>query len=180
MRGAYIIWLRGIKRYFRSKSRIIGSLGFPLLILFALGYGLGPVYSQAGQGNYLNFLAPGIVAMAILFMAMFSGIEVIYDRQFGFLKETLVAPISRLEIIVGRTLGGATVSIIQGLIVFVIAIIGGFRPTNWVHLPLALLFMAIIGILFTAVGTAIASRMEDMQGFPIIMNFVIMPLFFLS
>jgi len=180
MRTMYIIWLRQLKRYFRSKSRMIGSLGFPILILLALGYGLGPMYQKAGGGNYIDFLAPGIVAMAILFMAMFSGIEVIYDRQFGFLKETLVAPVSRLKIMLGRTLGGATTALFQGILIFIIAILAGFRPAHWAGIPLALVFMIIIGILFTAIGTAIASKMEDMQAFPIIMNFVMMPLFFLS
>lgn len=180
MKTIYIIWLRQIKKYLRSKSRIFGALGFPLLMLFALGYGFGPVFQQAGKGDYLNFLVPGIVAMSTLFMAMFSGIDVIYDKQFGFLKETLVAPVSRLKIMIGRTLGGATVSVMQGLIVFIISLIAGFRPYSWTMFLLTLVFMIIIGILFTALGTAIASRMEDMQGFPIIMNFVIMPLFFLS
>ncbi len=176
----YILWLRQLKRYMRSHSRIIGSLGQPLLFLIALGYGFGPIFQQAGQGNYLEFLAPGVIAMTILFTSIFSGIEIIWDRQFGFLKETLVAPASRLNIMVGRTLGGATVAIIQGIIVLLISIIVGFRPTNYVLLPVALLIMALIALLFTALGTAIASLMEDMQGFQMIMNFLVMPLFFLS
>jgi ABC-2 type transport system permease protein len=176
----YILWLRQLKRYTRSHSRIIGSLGQPLLFLIALGYGFGPIYQQAGQGNYLEFLAPGVIAMTVLFTSIFSGIEIIWDRQFGFLKETLVAPASRLNIMVGRTLGGATVATIQGIIVLFISIIVGFRPINYVLLPVALLIMALIALLFTALGTAIASLMEDMQGFQMIMNFLVMPLFFLS
>lgn len=176
----YILWLRQLKRYSRSRARIIGSLGQPILFLVALGFGLGPIYEQAGGGNYIQFLAPGVIAMSILFTAMFAGIEVIWDRQFGFLKETLVAPVSRFDIMIGRTLGGGTVAMIQGLIVFIITFFVGFRPENIVLLPLALIFMALIGILFTALGTAVASQLEDMQGFQLIMNFLIMPIFFLS
>ncbi len=164
----------------RSHSRIIGSLGQPLLFLIALGYGFGPIFQKAGQGNYLEFLAPGVIAMTILFTSIFSGIEIIWDRQFGFLKETLVAPASRLDIMIGRTLGGATVATIQGIIVLLISIVAGFRPTNYVLLPVAILIMALIALLFTAMGTAIASLLEDMQGFQMIMNFLVMPLFFLS
>ncbi|MBP7058705.1 ABC transporter permease [Candidatus Gracilibacteria bacterium] len=180
MNTIYILWLRQLKRYFRSKARMIGSLGQPLLFLIALGFGFGPIYQKAGGGNYIQFLAPGIICMTILFTAIFTGIEIIWDRQFGFLKETLVAPVSRYCIMIGRTLGGATVAMIQGLIVFFLAMIFGFRPENLLLLPLALIFMFLVAILFTAVGTAIASVLEDMQGFQLIMNFLVMPLFFLS
>lgn len=180
MRIIYIIWLRQFKRYIRSKSRIIGSLGQPILFLLAFGFGFGPTFQKAGQGNYINFLAPGIIAMSILFTSIFNGIEIIWDRQFGFLKEMMVAPISRFQIMVGRTLGGATVAVIQGTIVFFISLFAGFKPENFYVLPLALVFMTLIAILFTALGTAIASLLTDMQGFQLIMNFLIMPLFFLS
>jgi len=176
----YILWLRQLKRYFRSKARIIGSLGQPLLFFVALGFGFGPIYTKAGGGDYIQFLAPGIITMSILFTATFSGIEVLWDRRFGFLKETLVAPVSRLKIMLGRTLGGATVAVLQGLIVLLLSIIVGFRPTSISMIPLALLFMVLIAVTFTALGTAIASFIEDMQGFQIIINFLIMPLFFLS
>jgi len=180
MSTIYILWLRQIKKYFRSKSRMIGAIAQPLLYLLALGYGLGPTYAKAGQGDYLQFLAPGIICMSILFTALFSGIEIIWDRQFGFLKETLVAPVSRLNIMIGRTLGGSTVAVVQGLIVFGVAMIAGFRPTNYTMLPIAIVIMFLIAMLFTAIGTAIASRMQDMHGFQLIMNFLIMPIFFLS
>lgn len=180
MRIIYILWLRQLKKYVRSKARMIGSLGQPLLFLVALGFGLGPIYQKAGGGNYLEFLAPGVISMGILFAAVFSGIEIIWDRQFGFLKETLVAPVSRLQIMVGRTLGGATVAFIQGLAVFLISLAVGFRPVNLMFLPLTFVFMFLIALLFTALGTAIASVLEDMQGFQLIMNFLVMPIFFLS
>ncbi len=112
-------------------------------------------------------------------MAIFSGMEIIWDRQFGFLKETLVAPVSRLHIMLGKTLGGATVATLQGIIVFLIALAIGFQP-NMISLPLAILFMILIAVLFTAIGIAIASLLDDMQGFQLIMNFLVMPIFFLS
>jgi ABC-2 type transport system permease protein len=180
MSTIYVMWLRELKRYFRSKSRMIGSLGQPLLFLLALGYGLGSVFQAAGQGNYFQFLGPGIIGMSIIFTAIFSGIQLIWDRQFGFLKETLVAPVSRLNIMIGRTLGGATVATLQGIVVFLIACLFGFRPYNWFLVPLAIIFMLIVALLFTALGTGIASLLDDMQGFQLIMNFLVMPLFFLS
>jgi ABC-2 type transport system permease protein len=176
----YILWKRQLQRYFRSKSRMIGSIGQPLLFLLALGFGFSSVFQQAGEGNYFQFLTPGIISMAILFTAVFTGIEIIWDRQFGFLKETLVAPVSRLEIMIGRTLGGATVSVLQGVIVMIIALFVGFVPQSLLMISVALVFMFLIGTLFAAIGTAIASLLEDMQGFQLIMNFIVMPLFFLS
>src|ERR1700761_7126853 len=121
MRVLYILWLRQIKRFTRSKSRIVGSIGQPLLFLLALGYGLGSVYKKAGNGDYLHFLVPGIMAQTVLFSAMFFGAMIIFDRQFGFLKETLVAPVSRLKIMLGGALGGATTATIQGTLVLLIS-----------------------------------------------------------
>ena len=180
MSAVYILWLRQIKRYFRSRSRIIASLGQPLLFMVGLGFGFGPIYQKALGGSYIEFIGPGVIAMGIIFTAMFAGIEIIWDRQFGFLKETLVAPVSRLKIMVGRTLGGATVAVFQGLIIFILAILIGFKPVGLQLLPVAFTFMVLLALFFTALGTAIASVMEDMQAFPLIMNFLVMPMFFLS
>ena len=180
MSTIYILWLRQLKRFWRSKARVLGSLGQPILFLFALGFGFGPTFAKAGEGNYIQFLAPGVIAMSVLFSSVFFGIEIIWDRQFGFLKETLVAPVSRFNIMFGRTLGGATVSCIQGIIVLLISMIAGFRPVSaWGVIP-ALAVMFLGAVVFTALGTAIASRLEDMHAFQLIMNFLIMPLFFLS
>jgi len=176
----YIMWLRQIKRYWRSKSRIIGSIGQPLLFLVALGFGLGPMFEKAGGGNYINFLTPGVISQAILFMAVFSGIELIWDRQFGFLKATLVAPVSRLEIVLGRVIGGATIAAFQGLIVLFLTLLVGFRPQNLTAFPLAVWLMFLIALLYSALGTAIASLMKDFHGFQLIMNFLVAPTFFLS
>ncbi len=180
MKVIYILWLRQIKRYFRSRSRIIGSLGQPLLFLIALGFGFGSVFQRAGEGNYLDFLAPGIIAMSVLFTATFFGIELIWDRQFGFLKETLVAPVSRFYIVFGRILGGATVAVLQGLIVLILSSLVGFHFYNYLALPLLIIYLFLIALTFTALGTLIASVMDDMHGFQLIMNFLIMPTFFLS
>jgi ABC-2 type transport system permease protein len=176
----YVLWIRQLTRYVRSRSRIIASLGQPVLYLLALGFGFGPIFQKAGEGNYLQFLAPGVIAMTVLFTSMFSGIELIWDRQFGFLKETLVAPVPRIFIMLGRTLGGATVAVLQGVIVILVSVIAGFRPVNWAFVPVAFLFMALIGILFTALGTAVASLLSDFQGFQLVMNFLVMPIYFLS
>ena len=180
MSAIYILWLRQLKRYGRSRPRIIASLGQPLLFLLALGFGFGPIFQRAGQGNYIQFLAPWVIGMTILFTAIFSGIELIWDRQFGFLKETLVAPVPRILIMIGRTLGGATVAMIQGLIVVLICLAAGFRVTNFQAIPIALVFMALVAIMFTALGTAIDSVLSDFQGFQLVMNFLVMPIFFLS
>jgi ABC-2 type transport system permease protein len=176
----YILWLREVKRYSRSRAQVVASLGQPLLYLLALGFGLGPIFEKAGQGSYLQFIAPGVIGLSVLFSSIFSGIGLLWDRQFGFLKETLVAPVPRLYIMIGRTFGGATVAMIQGLLVIIICLIAGFRPQHVSTLPLAVLFMAFIAIVFAALGTTIGSRLQNMQGFQLIMNFLVMPIYFLS
>ncbi len=180
MSTVYILWLRQIKKYVRSRARLVGALGQPLLFLLALGFGFGPIYRKAGGGNYIQFLAPGIISMGIMFTGIFSGIEVIWDREFGFLKETLVAPVSRVHVMIGRTMGGATVATLQGLIILLISLGVGFRPAGVGLVLLALVHMVLIAVLFTALGTAIASVLEDMQGFQLIINFLVMPIFFFS
>ncbi len=160
--------------------RMVAALGQPVLYLIALGFGFGPIFQKAGEGSYLQFLAPGVVGMTVLFTSMFTGIELIWDRQFGFLKETLVAPVPRSLIMLGRTLGGATVAVLQGLIVVLVCTVAGFRPASWAMVPVAIGFMVLIAILFTALGTAVASLLSDFQGFQLVMNFLVMPIYFLS
>ena len=180
MSAIYILWLRQLKRYVRSRARVVASLGQPLLYLLALGYGLSPIFQKAGQGNYIQFLAPGVIGMTVMFTSVFSGIELIWDRQFGFLKETLVAPVPRIIIMIGRTLGGATTAIIQGLVVIGICLLIGFRPTSAATLLMGLVYMVLIALLFTAFGTAVASLLSDFQGFQLVMNFLVIPMYFLS
>jgi ABC-2 type transport system permease protein len=180
MSAIYILWLRQLKRYFRTRIRILSSLGQPMLFLVSLGFGFGPLYQKAGAGNYLQYLVPGVIAMGVLFPAVFSGVEIIWDRQFGFLKETLVAPVSRFQIVLGRTLGGATTALIQGTIVLMICSVAGFRVENFLLLPVAFGFMFLIALLGNSIGTAIGSVLDDVQGFQLIMNFLVTPLFFFS
>ncbi len=180
MSAIYILWLRELKRYVRSRTQIVASLGQPMLYLLVLGFGLGPVFQRAGNGSYFQFMAPGVIGMTVLFSSIFSGLGLLWDRQFGFLKETLVAPVPRLQIMIGRTLGGATVSIVQGLLVTTVCVIAGFRPVNLATVPLAMVFMVLIAIVFAALGVAIGSSLQEMQGFQLIMNFMVLPIFFLS
>src|SRR6266480_1714729 len=176
----FALWLREVKKYLRSRVQIVASLGGPLMYLGVLGFGLGPVFQRAGEGSYLQFMAPGVIGMAVLFTAMFSGIAMLWDRQFGFLKETLVAPVPRLAIMIGRTLGGATVAVLQGTLIFVVTLIAGFRPQSVLAVPLAFLVIALIATIFSALATAIGSSLKEMQGFQMVMNFLVMPIFFLS
>lgn len=180
MSAIYILWLRELKRYIRSRAQIAASLGQPLLYLLALGFGLGPIFQKSGHGSYLQFIAPGVIAMTVLFTSIFSGVALLWDRQFGFLKETLVAPVPRITIMIGRTLGGATVALIQGILVIIVCLIAGFRPVDLAAAPVAFAFMLLIAVVFGALGTAIGSVLQDMQGFQLIMNFLVLPIFFLS
>lgn len=180
MGAVYILWLRELKRYVRSRAQIVASLGQPLLYLLALGFGLGPVFQKSGNGSYLQFVAPGVIGMSVLFSSIFSGLGLLWDRQFGFLKETLVAPVPRMSVVLGKTLGGVTVALIQGSLVVVVCLAAGFRPRGLTAVPQAFLFMALIALVFAGLGTAIGSRLQDMQGFQLIMNFLVLPIFFLS
>lgn len=181
MKAVYIFWLRQVKRYVRSTPRVIGSLGQPILFLVALGFGLSPALSGLPGGvEYIQFLVPGIVGLTVLFSAMFSGMELIQDRQYGFLKETLVAPVSRFSILLGKALGGATVATSQGLLVLAISLLLGFEITNIAMLPVAIVITFLIALAFCALGLSIATQLEDTQSYPLIINFVMFPLFFLS
>jgi ABC-2 type transport system permease protein len=180
MEVIYHLWLRQIRRYFRSGSRIIGTLGQPILLLLALGYGIGAIYKRAGQGDYLQFLVPGIITQTVLLSGIFWGVIVLMDKRFGFLSELLVAPVSRTKILLGSALGGATVSIMQGVLVFGIAMLLGFTPYNWLLVLPALVILTVMCLALACFGAGIASAVEDFQGFQGINNLLVMPLFFLS
>jgi ABC-2 type transport system permease protein len=175
-----VLWLRQIKTHWRSRARLAMAVFQPLLFLVSFGFGFRGMFASAGRGDFIDFLAPGIVGMGVIFSAMFMGIGVIQDRQFGFLKETLVAPVSRLSIFAGRTLGGATVAVVQGLMVLAVTLLFGFSPASLGGLAAGLVFMFLLAALFTALGTALATFFSDMQAFPLIINLVVMPMFFLS
>lgn len=180
MGAIYILWLREVKRYVRSRAQIVASLGQPLLYLLALGFGLGPVFQKSGNGSYLQFIAPGVIGMTVLFSSIFSGMGLLWDRQFGFLKETLVAPVPRISIVIGKTLGGVTVAMSQGTLVAIACLITGFRPTSVAGMASAIGYMILIALVFAGLGTAIGSKLQDLQGFQLIMNFLVLPIFFLS
>lgn len=174
----YTIWRREIIRFSRTKSRIISSVAMPVIWLIFIGVGFSSSFQLPGV-NYMDFLAPGIVGMIILFTSIFSGVSVIWDRQFGFLKEILVAPVSRASIVLGKTFGGATVALINGTIMLVISTSMGLIPFESNFLA-AFAFMGLTSISFVSIGLIIATQMRSMEGFQTIMSFLIMPIFFLS
>lgn len=177
----YVMWLRQMKRFVRSKSRLAAMIIQPLFFLFILGSGFNAARMPGlEEGGYIDFLAPGIVAMAIMFSSMFTGVSVLWDKQFGFLQEVLVAPVSRISIIMGRTLGGATTALIQGFIILFIAIGLGVPVSGILGLLLTFIFMVLIAFTAVGFGLVLASKMRDFQGFPLVMNLVMMPLLFLS
>ena len=176
----YVMWLRQMKRFMRSKSRLIATVVQPLFFLCIIGLGLRGASLSGISGDYVQFIAPGIVAMAILFSSLYTGMSVLWDRKFGFLQEILVAPVNRFTIIFGRTLGGATTTLIQGSIVLIIALALGVTIASIPGLLLAIVFMILIGFTSVGFGLIMASKIEDFEGFQIIMTLIIMPLFFIS
>jgi len=178
----YVLWLREMKRFLRAKSRVMGSLAMPLFFLAFLGLGFNrmAIPGIKGDVDYIHFLVPGIVGMTMLFTSMFAGISVLWDREFGFLKEIMVAPVNRVSIVLGRIAGGTTTAVIQGLLILTISVIMGFKIAGIIPLSLSISLMFLISSTFIGLGLIFASRMRDIHGFSLIMNFVIFPLFFLS
>lgn len=178
----YTLWLRDMKQYLRAKTRIVTSLTMPLLWMGIIGVGLNSAIPRMPGTNfdYLTFMAPGIVGMTMLFTGTFSGVSVLWDKQFGFMKEILVAPVSRLHVMVGKVFGGATTAIIQGVLILTIASFLGVPFPSIYGLALALVFMFLISFGFVSIGLIFATQMDDPQSFPMAMNFFILPMFFLS
>ena len=182
----YIVWWRDVIRYWRDRARVGASLAQPLLYLVIFGTGLasslgGGFGASAGAAgvSYTQFIYPGVISMSVLFTAIFGAMSIVWDREFGFMRELLVAPIDRAAIAVGKTLGGATQAMIQGLILLVFAPFVGVHLDPVVVLQLiALTFVLAFGL--SAMGVALASYMRSMQGFQVVMNFLMMPMFFLS
>lgn len=180
-KGIYTLWLRDITRFSRDRGRIIASLVQPLLFLFVFGGGLSPVIADLSGGrlDYTRFMFPGILAMAVLFTAIFSAVSIVWDREFGFLKEVMVAPISRTSVALGKVAGGSTIALFQGVLILL------FAPLLGISLSLAQIvsligLMLLLGAVMTSLGILIAARQRSMEGFQVIMNFFLMPMFFLS
>ena len=176
----YVLWLRDAKRFFRAKSRIVGIMLMPIFFLLGLGLGLGTIVKLPTGGSYLDFIVPGIVGMSLLFTSIFTGSAVLWDRQFGFLKEILVTPNSRTSVVIGRIFGGATTALVQSLIVVIISLIIGFHMHLSIMTPLAIVFMFLIASTFISLGLTLGSLINDFQGFQLVTSFFTMPLFFLS
>jgi len=189
LKAVYIIWYRELLRYWRDKSRIISSLGLPILFLFVFGSGLSPAMGGLVSGmpalppgmkiDFVKFVFPGVMGMSLVMSSMMAGISVVWDREFGFLKEIMVAPVPRTAIAVGKTLGGGTVGVIQGLLTLIFAPLIGVAVTP---LMLAQLIpvMFLIAFSITSLGVAVAVRMKSMEGFQMVMQFVMMPMIFVS
>lgn len=180
MKGVYAVFLREILRYTKSKERIIGSLSMPLLFLLVFGIGLGSSVSLKGMDiGYLDFVAPGIVTMVLLFASIFSGVSIIWDRELGFMKEMLVAPVSRFSIIIGKCVGTAMTTMVQATLIYIIIVlIGG--EMSILLLPVVWPVMFLVSLLFVSIGILIGSLLKNVESFQLIMNFIIQPMFFLS
>jgi ABC-2 type transport system permease protein len=180
--GIYGLWLRDVKRFLRTPSQIVGSLVFPLMFLVFLGFGFsGAAIPGLPEGvDYLQYLVPGIMGFTMLLGASFAGLAILSDQDVGFLKEILVAPVSRTSIVLGRIAGGSTTAIVQAVLVFLLSIPLGFEIAGWLSIPLAAIFLALIAITFVGFGIALASQFSDSEGFSLIVQFIIFPLFFLS
>lgn len=182
----FVLWLREMKRFVRAKSRLIGTLALPLffLVFMGLGFTRMSIPGMPENMDYVQFLVPGIIGMTMLFTSMLGGISVLWDKQFGFLKEVMVAPVSRVSIVLGRTIGGATTALIQGILILVISLFIGFKIAGilpfLLAMLLAILFMILTSATFIGLGLIFASRMKDIHGFGLITNLITFPLFLLS
>jgi ABC-2 type transport system permease protein len=180
----YTMWLREMKRFLRVKARIVGSLLMPIFFLAFLGLPMSFLPAREIPGlegvGYLNFLAPGIVGMTLLFAGTMSGASVIWDKEFGFLKEVLVAPVNRFSVILGRSLGGMTTAIIQALVIVGIAVAMGVQLSGVPGFFLAILIMVLTCATFTGFGIIIATKLGNLEGFMAIMNLITFPIFLLS
>jgi ABC-2 type transporter. len=183
LKAIYTIWLREILRFVKSKSRLVGSIAQPFIWLAIVGVGLNAAFKMTNNISYLSFMAIGIMGMTILFNSLFAGINVIWDRQFGFLKEILVAPISRIGIVLGKIFGSTTISVIMALIVLIIVLLFGIisiKSITFLGIITAIIFMILTSVTFVGMGLIIATNVDNIEGFQVLMNFLVMPLFFLS
>lgn len=181
LKGIYTIWYRDVLRFVRDRVRIVTSLVQPALYLFVFAGGLAPAISGLGGGqiNFTQFVFPGILAMAVLFTSIFSAISIVWDREFGFLKEVMVAPVSRTAVAMGKVAGGSTVAVFQGLLVLLFAPILGVR-LSLAQIVLIIGLMLLLAAVMTAVGILVAARQRTMEGFQVVINLLVLPMFFLS
>lgn len=181
LRGVYIIWYRDVLRFWRDRPRIIAAMAQPTLYLLIFGSGISAAMRgpAAAGADYLQFLFPGVIGMTVLFTSVFTAMSIVWDREFGFLKEVLVAPVSRTAVAIGKALGGSTQAVLQGSIVLLLAPLAGVTLT-----PLTIItvlpLMFLLAFALTSLSIALAARMRSMEGFQVMMNFFMMPMFFLS
>jgi ABC-2 type transport system permease protein len=180
MSAIYILWLREIRRFTQSKLQILASFGQPVLLIYALGFGMNDVFLKAGRGSYLQFVTPGTLVMTVMFSASLSGTSILWDRKFGFLKETLIAPVPRIFIMLGCTLGVATVAVLQGVVVAVVSCIAGFQPASLAALPASVAFLGLIALAFAGFGTIVGCSLKNMPDFQLVMSFLLLPMFYFS
>jgi ABC-2 type transport system permease protein len=179
LRALWVVWKRELIRFRRNRMRIVTSLAQPVLFLFILGTGLSTVISTADHFNFRTFMFPGVLGMTVLFTSIFSAISIVWDREFGFLREMLVAPVHRWTLVLGKCLGGATVATIQGAIMLALAGLVGV-PYNPVMLLVLLLEMMLTAFALTAFGVMLAARISDVQSFQVVTQLFVLPMFFLS
>jgi len=178
-RPVYVICLREFKKFFREKSRLLGTLARPVLWLFVVGNGMNSLIKPQAGFSYLQFIFPGMIGMTILFSSIFSSISIVWDREFGFMKEMLVAPISRLSIVIGKALSGTLISVAQAVIILVLTPFLGIHLTIIQFIEVTAVAI-LVSFCITSMGILIAARLSSFDGFNIIMNFLVMPMFFLS
>ena len=178
-RPIYVICLREFKKFFREKSRLLGTLARPVLWLFVVGNGMSALIRPQAGFSYLQFIFPGMIGMTILFASIFSSISIVWDREFGFMKEMLVAPISRLSIIIGKAISGTAISVAQAVIILVLIPFLGIQIT-FLQFAEVVAVSTLVSFCVTSIGILIAARLTSFDGFNIIMNFIVMPMFFLS
>lgn len=175
------MWLREMLRFWRSKSRIIGALATPLFFLVILGAGFSSSFNLQGGGAFnKSYLAPGLIGMAVLFSSMMGGVSIIWDREFGFLKEILIAPVSRFFVALGKAVGSVTTAMIQGVLIMIVAWLIGVEYVSIPGVLGGVAVMFILGIGFIGLGISVASRIESHEGFQMVMSFLTMPLVLLS
>jgi len=178
-KAIYVIVLREFKRFLRQKGRVLVAFARPLIWLFIVGSGFTRLIDVSAGTEYIQFILPGIVGMTILFSSIFSTISVVWDREFGFLREMLVAPVSRVTIVFGKIISGTALSVLQGAGVMLVAPLLGLHVSLVDYLVMILL-MSAVALAITSLGLFVASFLTSLEGFNVIMNFIVLPMFFLS